>query len=37
MGTAVFSPKCIQNHLSAGLSPDPVGELTALSHTPSWI
>ena len=27
---AVFSPKCTQNRLTAGLRPDPLGEITAL-------
>jgi len=34
---AVFSSKCTQNRLSAGLRPDPLGELTALPRLPSWI
>jgi len=29
--------KFAKNRLSAGLCPDPLGELTALSQTPSWI
>jgi len=31
---AGFSSKCTQNRLSAGLCPDPLGELTALPQTP---
>ena len=31
---AGFSSKCTQNRLSAGLRPDPLGELTALPRTP---
>jgi len=34
-----FSLKMHQKRLTAGLRPDPLGELTALSapHSPSWI
>ena len=32
-----FSSKCTQNRLSAGLCPDPLGELTALPRPSTWI
>ena len=32
--SALFSSKCTRNRLAAGLRPDPLGELTALSQTP---
>ena len=31
---ALFSPKCTKYRLAAGLRPDPLGELTALTHIP---
>jgi len=35
---AFFSPKCTKQRLAAGLHPaDPLGKLTALPTSPSWI
>jgi len=34
---ALFSPKCTKYRLSAGLRPDPLGQLTALLRPLSWI
>jgi len=36
-GCFIFSSKITRNRLSAGLRPDPLGELTALPQTHSWI
>ena len=33
----LFSPKCTEYRLAAGLRPDPLQEPTALPQTPSWI
>jgi len=34
---AFLSPKCTKYRLAAGIRPDPLGELTALPRSPSWI
>ena len=31
---SIFQPKCTKYRLAAGLRPDPLGEFTALPHTP---
>ena len=33
----IFTSKCTKMRLVAGFHPDPLGELTALPRTPSWI